>query len=262
MDIVLSIAGSDSSAGAGIQQDLKSVTAMGCYGATVITAITSQNTLGVHHVMPLPPAVVRSQLHAVLDDLPVRAIKTGQIPTRDVAECIVHVLRHHPAAAGVPVVCDPVMVSTSGRQLMNPDCVGYLSDALFPLCTLVTPNLPETEALIGKKMSMPHDLQQAGAQLCQRYHTAFLLKGGHADGDDMADWLFTPAGDVSCFHSPKIHSTNLHGTGCTLSSAIAAALAQGHPLGTAVERAKQLVTRAIVRGQHLNVGHGNGPLWP
>jgi len=262
MEIVLSIAGSDPSAGAGIQQDLKTITAMGCYGATVITALTSQNTLGVQGVMPVPQEVVGTQLKSVLDDLHVRAIKIGQIPNQAVAACIVETLCQHHAAQGIPVIYDPVMISTSGRQLMEPDCIDYLKANLFPRCTLVTPNLPEAEKLVGQELTTSNDIDMAGRQLSQCYHTAFLLKGGHAEGEEMTDRLYMPDGNIHQYSNTKIHSTNLHGTGCTLSSAIASAMAQGHNLVVAVEMAKSFVTAAIQKGIHLNIGKGNGPLWP
>jgi len=262
MEIVLSIAGSDPSAGAGIQQDLKTITAMGCYGATVITALTSQNTLGVQDVMPVPQQVVRSQLTSVLDDLDVKAIKIGQIPNQEVAACITETLCHHPAAVHVPVIFDPVMISTSGRPLMDPDCIGYLRNSLFRRCNLITPNLPETESLVGKSLTTTHDIDLAGQLLSQHYQTAFLLKGGHAKGEEMTDRLYTPNGEVHLFKTVKIHSTHLHGTGCTLSSAIASAIAKGHELVEAVDIAKQFVTEAIRKGKQLEIGHGNGPLWP
>ncbi len=262
MEIVLSIAGSDPSAGAGIQQDLKTITAMGCYGATVITALTSQNTMGVQGVMAVPQDVVRTQLSSVLDDLDVRAIKIGQIPNQEVAACLVGILQRHPAADGIPVVYDPVMVSTSGRRLMEQDCIEFVKAELLSRCTLVTPNLPETETLLGRKLSTTDDIDCAGRQLARCYRTAFLLKGGHCEGEDMVDRLYMPDGDACSYHSAKVPSSNLHGTGCTLSSAIASALAKGLDLADAVRVAKEFVTMAIKGGMHLGIGHGNGPLWP
>ena len=261
MEIVLSIAGSDPSAGAGIQQDLKTITAMGCYGATVITALTSQNTVGVQGMTAVSAELVRSQLCSVFDDLNVSAIKIGQIPTVEVAETIVRTLATHPAARGVPIVYDPVMVSTSGRRLMEPDCMDYIKDMLMERCTLVTPNLPEAEALLGSRLSSISDIDRGGHELSSRFRTAFLLKGGHAEVEEMVDRLFYADGTTRSFYSKRIHSSNLHGTGCTLSSAIAAAMAQGLDLAKAVETGKSLVTQAITRGRNLQIGHGNGPLW-
>ena len=185
MEIVLTIAGSDPSGGAGIQQDLKTITAHGCYGATVITSITSQNTLGVLSSMPVPPDVVASQLRAVLSDLEPTAIKIGMLPSRAVAEVVVEMLTDYLRSQNpvdVAVVYDPVMVSTSGYPLMQQDAIDYIIQKLFSLCTLVTPNLPETEVLLAKVKDnhLVADIQQSGRILSQYYATAFLLKGGHA----------------------------------------------------------------------------------
>ena len=242
MEVVLSIAGSDPSGGAGIQQDLKVITAHGCYGATVITALTSQNTLGVQDSMAVPQAVVASQLHAVLSDLQPTAIKIGMIPDQAVAEAIVEAL----SEVRVPVVYDPVMISTSGYALMQPKAISYIADNLFRLCTLVTPNLSEAECL----------QEQLKSRCC-----AFLLKGGHADDTMMTDRLLMPDGSEYEYTTEKIKSGNLHGTGCTLSSAIASNLALGYPLPEAVGRAKTFITEAIRRSVSISIGHGNGPLF-
>lgn len=244
MEVVLTIAGSDSSAGAGIQQDLKTITAHGCYGATVITSITSQNTLGVHASLAVPAGVVASQIDAVLTDLKPAAIKIGMIPNKDVAEAIVEELKpylQHP----VPVVYDPVMVSTSGFCLMQPDAIKYITTHLFPLCTLITPNLPEAERL-GDCLS-PY---------------AYLLKGGHAEGDVMTDVLHLPDGTKMEYSTERIVTRNLHGTGCTLSSAIASNLALGCNIQDAVSKAKAFITAAIRRSVDVNIGGGNGPILP
>ena len=243
MEVVLTIAGSDSSAGAGIQQDLKTITAHGCYGATVITSITSQNTLGVQSSMDVPPGVVAMQLSAVLSDLQPAAVKVGMLPNAAVAKAVVDVLGRYLEAQRVPVVYDPVMVSTSGYLLMQPDAISYICQHLFPLCTLITPNLPEAEKL--------HD--------ALRPYT-YLLKGGHADGDVMTDVLHIPNGQTVEFSVPRVVTRNLHGTGCTLSSAIASCLAQGCNLQESIRRAKTFITAAINRSLNHHIGHGNGPL--
>ncbi len=234
---------------------------MGSYGATVITALTSQNTQGVQGVMPVPPEVVASQMRSLLDDLDIRAIKIGQIPTQAVAQAVVSLLGSYLAKRPLPVVYDPVMISTSGTPLMQSECIEYVSDALFPLCTLITPNLPEAESLTGLRLTTTETIMEAGKQLTSRYRTAFLLKGGHAETLDMTDHLFTAEGTHHSFTTPKIASKNLHGTGCTLSSAIATALAQGNSLPDSVSIAKNLVTEAIRGGSTLHIGNGNGPLW-
>ena len=251
MRVVLSIAGSDSSAGAGIQQDLKTITALGNYAATVITAITSQNTMGVHGVMSVPGEVVAQQISVVLDDLDVRAIKIGMIPNLEVAEAIVGVLSdakynilkpNHP----IPVVLDPVMISTSGTRLMSEDCVEYVVKHLMPLCSLVTPNIPE--------------MQYLETILHGEYPANFLIKGGHSEGEDMTDRLRLLNGSVYTYTEKRISTSNLHGTGCTLSSAIASYLAEGYSLIDAVGKGKQYLTQAIIKGKDQSVGHGNGPL--
>lgn len=263
MEIVLSIAGSDPSAGAGIQQDLKTITAMGCYGATVITALTSQNTLGVQDVMPVPSNVIGSQLQAILDDFDVKSIKIGQIPNIEAARVIVKTLLMQNSKSGmnIPIVYDPVMISTSGHRLMSSDCIQYIQKHLLPICFLVTPNIPEAEQLLGHPLSTPSDYLQAGQDLMQQYGTHFLLKGGHAQGEMMTDRLFLTDGGVREYQNEKIDSANLHGTGCTLSSAIASALALGCNIEEAVGRAKRFVSDAIRGGKDLHIGHGNGPIW-
>ncbi len=249
MEVVLTIAGSDTSAGAGIQQDLKTITALGQYGTTVITALTAQNTVGVQAVEPVSGEMVARQIRSVMDDLDVRAIKIGMIPTLEVAKAIVELLTEFTIcyAVDIPhsplsIVWDPVMISTSGTRLMAEDCVAYLQEHLSPLCTLITPNLPESELFIPP------------------YKTNMLIKGGHAIGDEMTDTLILTDGTQHKFSAPRIASTNLHGTGCTLSSAIASYLASGRPLPEAVALAKDYLTRAILAGQHQHIGHGNGPL--
>lgn len=244
LPIVLTIAGSDSSAGAGIQQDLKTITAMGCYGATVITAITSQNTLGVQGVMPVPADVVKTQLTSVLSDLNVSAVKIGMIPNRDVAIVITEVLREWCDNSQMHyIVLDPVMISTSGTRLMEEECIDYIKEQLVPLTTLVTPNLPES------------------ILFQEPYKTNFLIKGGHADSHEMTDILCCLDGRKFEYSSPKIASTNLHGTGCTLSSAIACALAMGKDITEAVSDGKEIINKGIQKGKDLYIGKGNGPLW-
>ena len=241
--VILTIAGSDSGAGAGIQQDLKTVTSLGLYCATVITAVTAQNTMGVSGVMSVGKEMVSAQLRAVLSDYNVGAVKTGMIPDRACAEAIVEALRD----VSCPIVCDPVMISTSGTPLMSDDCIDYVSSELFPLCTLVTPNIPEAE-----RLSLPRSA--AG-----RYNV--LLKGGHASGEDMTDTLYLSDGTEHHYTSPRILTTNLHGTGCTLSSAIAAHLAMGCPLPEAVRLGKEVINKGLLGGVNLHIGKGNGPLW-
>lgn len=246
MEVVLTIAGSDTSAGAGIQQDLKTITALGQYGATVITALTAQNTVGVQAVEPVSGEMVARQIRSVMDDLEVRAIKIGMIPTLDVARAIVEQIINYKLQitnySSLNLVWDPVMISTSGTRLMAEECITYLQENLAPLCTLITPNLPES------------------ALFAPPYKANMLIKGGHAEGEEMTDTLILMDGTRHTFTAQKIDSTNLHGTGCTLSSAIASYLAAGCPLPEAVAQAKDYLTRAIQAGKEQNIGHGNGPL--
>lgn len=246
---ILSIAGSDPSGGAGIQQDLRTATCLDTYAATVITALTVQNTQGVQSSVAVDADLVEAQLRAVFSDLRIDAVKIGMVPSRAVAERIVTVLSKERTRRIIPVVYDPVMVSTSGASLMAPDCVDYVIDHLLPLVTLLTPNLPEHALLLARCPDLPH-------------RVALLVKGGHAtDTEAMTDVLTFPVNRASSsFTTPRITTPNLHGTGCTLSTTIAAGLAHRHPLATAVAAAKDYVTAAILAGRDLHVGHGNGPL--
>ena len=255
MKIVLTIAGSDTGAGAGIQQDLKTITALGHYAVTVPTALTAQNTIGISRVMPVPEDMLKAQLDAVLDDFDVAAVKIGMIPNAQSARIIVAAV----SGLNVPVVLDPVMLSTSGTRLMSDECVDYIKKELFPLCTLITPNIPEAIFLAGNNDDC--DLDVTGRMLASCYGTAFLIKGGHAEKAVMRDVLYCADRQRYEYCSPRIKTSNLHGTGCTLSSAVATYLAEGKPLHEAIEGAKRLIDNAIEKGRHLNVGKGNGPLW-
>lgn len=257
--VALTIAGSDSSAGAGIQQDLKTMTKVGVYGATVITAITSQNTLGVKGVMPVPAEVVKSQLNAVLSDLHVTAIKIGMVPNAAIAHVIADTLK----TQKISIIYDPVMISTSGHRLMEEDCIQVVCEELLPLCTLVTPNLPEAELLMRQKEEEEEtskDAKYNNSLLPLKYGTNFLVKGGHAEGKDLADILYSTTGESHRFPTKKIATHNLHGTGCTLSSAIASYLVKGNDLITSISLAKQLLSDGIQKGANAHIGKGNGPL--
>ena len=255
MKTILTIAGSDTSAGAGIQQDLKTITALGHYAVTVPTALTAQNTVGVQRVMAVPDDMLRAQLDSVLSDISVAAVKIGMIPNAQSARIITAAV----SQLRVPVVCDPVMLSTSGPQLMADECIDYIMQTLFPLCTLITPNLPEALRLSG--LPAGSDAEAMGRRLVSMCGTAFLLKGGHAEGRLMRDILYCPDGERHEYCSPRIDSPNLHGTGCTLSSAVAALLAEGRSLPEAVAGAKALIDKGIAGGRALRIGRGNGPLW-
>lgn len=255
--VALTIAGSDTSAGAGIQQDLKTMSALGVYGATVITAVTSQNTMGVTDVLPLPAETVASQLDAVLSDLNVVAIKIGMIPTAAVAHVVAVKLKKYLAQRqDCAVVYDPVMVSTSSKRLMEESCLQTVCDELIPLCTLVTPNLPEASILLERPFTGNAD----GVELVCRFHTCFLVKGGHGKGRAITDMLFTKTKELGLYLTERVYSRNLHGTGCTLSSAIASHLLLGNALDIAIQKATQFVAQSIARGQDGGYGKGNGPI--
>lgn len=255
---VLSIAGSDCSGGAGIQADMKTISALGAYAATAITAITVQNTMGVRAIHPVPPAFVGGQIEAVMDDIRPDAIKIGMINDIEIVKVIAACLRKY---APRHVVFDPVMVSTSGHRLIENDAISILSQELMPLSTLITPNLSEAEVLTGHSLHTVEEMKVAAIELLKFGCKAVLLKGGHLEGGKMCDVLQI-AGETTphLFTSDKIESKNTHGTGCTLSSAIATYLALGHPLPQAVERAKEYVTAGIEAGKEVHIGAGHGPL--
>jgi hydroxymethylpyrimidine/phosphomethylpyrimidine kinase len=255
---VLIVAGSDSGGGAGVQADIKTVTVLGGYAATAITAITVQNTLGVSAVHPLSPDLVRAQGRAVLDDIGTDAIKTGMLGDAAMIEAVAALI----AGAGVPAVIDPVMVAKGGAALLEPYALQALIDALIPLAALLTPNAPEAAALTGLAVATTDDLRRAGVRLLERGAGAVLMKGGHIPGDRVVDLLITPVGETR-YDSGRIDTRHTHGTGCALASACAVGLAQGHSLERSVERAHAYVQEAIRRAPGF--GNGHGPLdhgWP
>jgi hydroxymethylpyrimidine/phosphomethylpyrimidine kinase len=255
--IALTIAGSDSSGGAGIQADLKTFAAFGVYGASAITALTAQNTKGVTAIHQVPADFVTAQIDAVFGDLDVKAVKIGMVSQRAVIEAIVAGLaRWSPKH----IVLDPVMVATSGDRLLAPDAIEALRIKLIPRAALVTPNLPEAAALLdGPVASSETDIEGQGKRLLAMGCRAVLIKGGHGKGAESIDYLFGEAGVVA-LAAPRIATKNTHGTGCSLSSAIAAGLAKGDDLETAVRHAKTWVTAAIAAADRLDVGHGHGPI--
>jgi hydroxymethylpyrimidine/phosphomethylpyrimidine kinase len=255
--IALTIAGSDSSGGAGIQADLKTFAAFGVYGASVITALTAQNTRGVNGVEPVTPAFVTAQIDAVFDDLDIKAVKIGMAVQLSTIEAVASALsRWKPAH----VVLDPVMVASSGDRLLPADAVAGLCRDLFPLASLVTPNLPEAAALLNESVvSNEADITYQGKRLLAMGAQAVLIKGGHGQGAESVDYLFA-GGDILAFPAPRIATANTHGTGCSLSSAIAAGLAKGETLPAAVRSAKTWITAAIAAADRLGVGHGHGPI--
>lgn len=250
---VLIIAGSDSGGGAGIQADLKTVTALGAFGATAITALTAQNTRGVFGVFPVPPDFIAQQMAVVLDDIGADAIKTGMLHSAAVIDTVVETLQKH--APGVPLVVDPVMVAKGGAPLLLPEARDALVSRLFPLATLVTPNLPEAEVLCGQTIRDVSDMRVAAEKLMSMGPSAVLVKGGHLEGSRVVDVLLTKRGE-HIFEDERIHSRSTHGTGCTLASAIATGIAQGMDLVAATERARRYLRLAISNAPELGRGHG------
>ncbi|HZF76953.1 MAG TPA: bifunctional hydroxymethylpyrimidine kinase/phosphomethylpyrimidine kinase [Acetobacteraceae bacterium] len=252
---VLICAGSDSGGGAGIQADIKAVTAMGAFAMTAITALTAQDTRGVHGVLGIAPEFIRDQMRVVLDDIGADCLKTGMLADTPTIGAVCDAVEAH--APGVPLVADPVMVAKGGHPLLAPEAVETLRARLLPLAAVITPNLPEAEALSGLRIAGVDDMRRAADRLLGAGVRAVLLKGGHLDGPVVTDLLATADG-MEAFEAPRIESRSTHGTGCTLASAIAAALAQGMGLRDAVLRARAYVRAAIAAAPGL--GHGHGPL--
>ncbi|WP_170410959.1 bifunctional hydroxymethylpyrimidine kinase/phosphomethylpyrimidine kinase [Ruegeria atlantica] len=263
--IALTIAGSDSGGGAGIQADIKAMSALGVYGASVITAVTAQNTRAVTAVHGIPLDVISAQIEAVLTDLDVRAIKIGMLATPE----IIHNVAESIAGFDGPVVLDPVMIAKSGDALLVAEAVQTLRDVLLPRAAVLTPNLPEAACLLGVEPADSLDQMAAqGHDLCAMGSGAVLMKGGHGKGDICHDILVSASGVVSEFQAPRQRTRNTHGTGCTLSSATAAGLAKDLPLTEAVTQAHGYLQGAILQADALNIGQGHGPVhhfhqvWP
>ncbi|WP_422849342.1 bifunctional hydroxymethylpyrimidine kinase/phosphomethylpyrimidine kinase [Acidovorax sp. M14] len=255
---VLSIAGSDSGGGAGIQADLKTFSALGCYGMTAITAITAQNTCGVTGIHGIPPEMLKAQIDAVVQDIGVDAVKIGMLHSPDVVHVVADAIRTYQLPH---VVLDPVMVATSGDRLIAQETVAVLVKELFPLAEVVTPNLDEAGWLLGRRIEGVEALELAAQDLLRLGARAALLKGGHLPGDWVVDVLAVQGGAQGHrLQSQRITTHNGHGTGCTLSSAIAAHLALGLPLEQAVERARAYILGAIAAGANVTTGRGHGPL--
>ena len=256
---VLSIAGSDSSGGAGIQADLKTFSALGVYGATAITAITAQNTVGVHSQLAIAPAMVQSQIVAVMEDIEPAAIKVGMLANAEVATAVADALSRY----STPIILDPVMVSSSGHRLLSVEAEEVVKRRLLPMATLITPNIPEMEALTSMPLTTLDEKLAAACHLIALGARAVLLKGGHEDGDIKTDILYQNSAEsiiTSYFSAPTIATRNIHGTGCTLSSAIAAYVARGLKLEDAVREAKNYVYEAIRAGAEVSIGRGFGPV--
>jgi hydroxymethylpyrimidine/phosphomethylpyrimidine kinase len=252
---VLIVAGSDSGGGAGIQADIKAVTALGAFATTAITALTAQNTLGVHGVMAVPAAFIREQMRVVLEDIGTDAIKTGMLHDATTIEAVCDELAAR--APEVPLVADPVMVAKGGHRLLAADAVEALKRRLLPRAAVITPNLPEAEELAGMAIANLAGMRRAAERLLGLGARAVLLKGGHLPGAVVTDLLATGAG-IESLEGSRIETRHTHGTGCTLASAIAAGLAQGMGLRAAVLRARAYVRAAIAAAP--GIGHGHGPL--
>ncbi len=252
---VLIVAGSDSGGGAGLQADIKTVTALGGYAATAVTALTAQNTRGVFGVVGIEPAFIQQQMRVVLDDIGADALKTGMLHDSPVIEAVAEVLEER--ASSAPLVADPVMVAQSGDSLLEARAVETLERRLVPLAALLTPNAPEAERLTGRRVESLADMEAAAADLLAMGARAVLLKGGHLPGATVRDLLAGAAG-VEVFENPRIDTPHTHGTGCTLASAIATGLAQGLPLRGAVVRARAYLLEALRRPP--GVGGGQGPV--
>jgi len=250
---VLIVAGSDSGGGAGIQADIKAVTAMNGFAATAITALTAQNTEGVHGVVPIEPAFIAQQIEVVLTDIGADALKTGMLHSAEVIGIVAAALKKH--APGAPLVVDPVMVAKGGHRLLLSDAEAALRDTLLPMAALITPNLPEAEVLAGFPVRNEADMRRAAERLAGLGAKGVLLKGGHLEGDRVIDILFHD-GRFDRFEDPRIASRHTHGTGCTLASATAAGLAQKMSLRDAVARARSYVRQAIETAPGFGRGHG------
>jgi hydroxymethylpyrimidine/phosphomethylpyrimidine kinase len=255
--VVLTIAGSDSSGGAGIQADLKTFAALDVFGASAITAVTAQNTKGVAAIHDVPADIVAAQINAVFDDLDVLAVKVGMVSQPSTIRAIVEALRRWKPAH---IVVDPVMISTSGARLLSPEALALLRGDLIPLASVLTPNLPEAAVLLDTTEATTESEMLLQAKLLLASGAgSILLKGGHGAGAESVDYLVS-ADHVERFAAPRIATRNTHGTGCSLSSAVAAGLARGFELERAVREAKAFVTASIAGADALGIGHGNGPI--
>lgn len=253
----LTIAGSDSCGGAGIQADIKTMSALGVYAASAITSVTVQNTMGVAEIQTVAPAVVAGQIRAVMDDMRPEAVKIGMVSDAETMRAIAGVLERYPKRT---TVVDPVMVSTSGSTLMKQDALGQFCHSLLPMATLLTPNIPEAERLSGMKIHTVEAMDLAAERILCMNCKAVLIKGGHLEGDRKVDRLYMDDGNVRTFVHKTIATRNTHGTGCTLSSAITSFMARGLDMPAAVAAAKDYLSQALESGKGVCVGDGHGPV--
>jgi hydroxymethylpyrimidine/phosphomethylpyrimidine kinase len=254
---VLSIAGSDSGGGAGIQADLKTISALGCYGMTAITALTAQNTTGVRAIHAVPAQMLADQIDAVVEDIGVDAVKIGMLHSAEIVRTVAAAIERHRLER---LVLDPVMIATSGAVLIDDEAVAVLVRELFPRAMVVTPNLDEAALLVRGTLRTEADMEAAARQLVEMGANAALVKGGHLESDTVADVLLLRGADPVWMRSPRIRTPNTHGTGCTLSSAIASFLALGCTLPDAVHRAREYIRGALEAGAPVRTGKGSGPL--
>jgi hydroxymethylpyrimidine/phosphomethylpyrimidine kinase len=256
---VLTIAGSDSGGGAGIQADLKTISSLGCFGTSVITAITAQNTLGVTGIHPIPTVMIKKQLEAVLSDIGTDAVKIGMIHSAVIVRTVASALEKFKLKN---IVLDPVMVATSGDRLIEDNTLDALTGYLFPLADIITPNIPEAEILTRTKITGRDDMAETAVRLLDFGSRAVLVKGGHVQGKFLYDVFIRKgrSGDIRVFTNKYINTNNVHGTGCTLSSAIASFMALGNDTESAVEKAIAYLQGAILHGKNYRTGHGNGPV--
>ena len=255
---VLTIAGSDSGGGAGIQADIKTISAMGCYAASAITAITVQNTLGVQAVHPVPLDILRGQIDAVLSDIGADAIKIGMLHSSEVVNLVAEMIEKYQIRN---IVLDPVMVSTSGHRLIEEDAVEVIKTRLMPLARVITPNVPEAEILAGCKIAGEDEFEAIARRLSDNGNVSVLMKAGHLSGDSLVDYFYNAEDDsMTKLQSKRVQTRNTHGTGCTLSSAFAASLAKGENLTDAAILAKRYIEQAIISGAEYEIGKGHGPV--
>ncbi len=255
---VLSIAGSDPSGGAGIQADLKTMSACGCFGTTAITAVVDENTVGVYGVFPIPIPFVQGQIKSVLDDIGADAIKIGMLHSSELILAVKETLSHYNIRN---IVLDPVMVSTSGDKLLQDEAIETLKNELIPIARVITPNVPEAEVLLNERIKSQSDLPRIIKRLSCGGTVSVLLKAGHLTDDELTDVFYNAETDeIITLSSNRISTRNTHGTGCTLSSAIASMLAQGLPLNEAIREAKNYINEAIIKGAEYEIGKGHGPV--
>lgn len=257
-NVALSIAGSDPSGGAGLQADLKTFSACGCYGATAVVAVVDENTVGVSGVFPIPPDFVRGQIRSVLRDIGADAVKIGMLHSSELIRTVKDTLAEFGAGN---IVLDPVMVATSGDPLLEEEAIGTLRDELIPFSRIITPNIPEAEILLGEKIVSQDELPDSARRLSQDRKVSVLLKAGHLSDSELTDVFYNAETDsILELTSRRLDTRNTHGTGCTLSSAVAAFLARGFGLDEAVMNAKEYIAKAIEAGAEYEIGHGHGPV--